>query len=258
MKVPVLNFENKKVKQIELPACFNAVIRPDIIHKVFWASQKPQLYGSYILAGKQVSASGKQSHRRHKYKTLYGHGISRVPRKVMTRRGERFYWIGAFAPGTVKGRAAHPPKPIKRARKINKKEKQIALKSAITATSSRKILEEKYKKFKVKIDLPIVVESSVIEKSAKEISKFLLKLLNIQKEIKKIRAGKGKRRGRKYKKTKILLVTSVKEDVKKLKNFGFDIVKTNQLNITLLAPGGTPGRIIIWTEKAIGELGNKK
>ena len=255
MKVPILNFEMQKTKEIELPSCFTSRVRADIIHKIFEASKKQQPYSSYILAGKEASASGKQRHRRHKYKTLYGLGVSRVPRKVLTRRGERFYWRGAFIPGTVGGRAAHPPKTAKRELKVNKKEKKLALNSAIAATASPDVLEKKYKLKLKQIKLPIIIESSIIEKKAKEIVAFISKLLGIKvKEEKKVRAGKGKRRGRKYKKSvKVLVVTAPREKLK-VKSFGLDMVNVKQLSISLLAPGGTPGRIVIWTENAINEM----
>ncbi|MEM4152923.1 MAG: 50S ribosomal protein L4 [Candidatus Pacearchaeota archaeon] len=261
MKAQVLNIEGKKIKEIELPKCFEEEIRPDLIYKVFWTIQKRQQqpYGSYILAGKEVAASGKQRHRRRKWKTLYGKGISRIPRKTLSHRGEQFYWIGAFIPGTVGGREAHPPKPIKRKIKINKKEKQKALFSAIAASSIKDIIEKKYPKIKLKTELPVVISSEVIDRKAKEIINLFENLFGIKlKKNKKIRAGKGKKRGRKYKgSNKVLLVISKDEKVR-IKKYGVDVVKTNQLNILNMAPGGIPGRLVVWTEKAINELNKLK
>ena len=255
-KAVVIGIEGKKVKEINLPSSFKAKIREDIIHKVFEATKKQQPYATYKLAGKEVSASGKQSHRRRKYKTLYGSGVSRIPRKILTRRGERFYWQGAFISGTVGGMAAHPPKGKRKKLKINKKEKRIAIKGAIAATTSKKILEKKYPKLKITCKLPVILESSVLEQKTKDIIRLISKIFGIKiGPVKKVRAGKGKRRGRKYKKIKrVLFVTSTKENVKKLKNFGIDIAQVSQLNISILASGGTPGKIVVWTEKAIEDL----
>jgi len=260
MKAPVIDIEGKEIKEITLPPCFSAEIRPDLIHKVFWAIQKRQMqpYGAYVLAGKEVAASGKQRHARRRWKSLYGRGISRIPRKTLMRRGEQFYWVGAFIPGTVGGREAHPPKPIKKQAKINKKENRKAINSAIAASASKEILEKKYPKLKIE-KLPLVIDSSVLNKKPKEIVALIEKLIGIKiKKEKKIRAGKGKRRGRRYKgSAKVLLVTASDENAR-LANYGIDVAKTNQLNILLLAPGGTPGRIIVWTEKAIKELERRK
>lgn len=251
--VSVKGFEGE-TKKIELPSCFEAEIRHDLIHDVWRAQRQQQPYGTYLLAGKESVASGKFKHRRHVYKTLYGLGVSRIPRKVLSRRGERFYWKGAFVAGTVGGRAAHPPKIIKRTLKINKKIRKLALNSAIAATASQKLIEKKYNK---KLELPIVIDSSVLGKKTKEVVHFISELVGIKMQKKKIRAGKGKRRGRKYKKSRLLLIASKKEKVKQLRNFGFEVVNVNQLNIPLLAPDGTPGRIVVWTDKALEELREK-
>ncbi len=259
-KIAIIGIEGKKIKEITLPKIFNSEIREDIIHKVFETTKKQQPYGTYVLAGKDVAASGKQSHRRHKYKTLYGHGISRIPRKVLTRRGERFFWRGAFIPSTVGGMRAHPPRAIRRQKKINKKERKIAIDGAIAATASKKMIEKKYSKLKISVGLPIIIDSSTLEQKNKDSIRLLSQTLGIKiKPIKKIRPGKGKLRGRKYKKTrKILLITANDENATKLKNFGLDINKVNQLNILNLAPGGISGRITIWTEKAIKDIGGMK
>jgi large subunit ribosomal protein L4e len=79
------------------------------------------------------------------------------------------------------------------------------------------------------------------------------------KKAKKIRAGKGKRRGRKYKFAKGPLLV-IKEDygiVKAMKNIpGFEVAKIENLSIELLAPGAMPGRFVIWTQSAFNELNN--
>ena len=62
----------------------------------------------------------------------------------MSRRGTRMNWVGAFAPGTVGGRRAHPPKSEKIWwEKINEKEKAKAIRSAITATILKDIVAER-------------------------------------------------------------------------------------------------------------------
>ena len=73
----------------------------------------------------------------------------------------------------------------------------------------------------------------------------------------KIRAGKGKRRGRRYKSgTSVLIV--INEDkglVKAARNIkGVDISTVDNLNAELLAPGTHAGRLTIWTESALEKL----
>ena len=73
----------------------------------------------------------------------------------------------------------------------------------------------------------------------------------------KRRAGKGKARGRKLKKKKsILIITSKEASVYRAARnlIGVDICSVSNLNAELLAPGGMPGRLTIWTESAIKKL----
>ena len=75
--------------------------------------------------------------------------------------------------------------------------------------------------------------------------------------IKKIRAGIGKLRGRKYRRKKGLLIV-VGEDcplAKSGRNIpGIEVVTPNQLNAELLAPGKMVGRVTLYTENAINKL----
>ncbi len=88
----------------------------------------------------------------------------------------------------------------------------------------------------------------------------MLKKLGMEKELerikeRKIRAGKGKMRGRKYKKrVGPLFVVSKRCDLmKSARNLG-DVILVKDLNAEALAPGTQPGRLTLWTESAIKEL----
>jgi len=244
-----------ETKKIDLPECFSAEIRTDLIQEVWRIQRTNQPYGAFVLAGKQDVARGKFRHRRHKWKTLYGLGVARGAKKMMSRRGERFYWRGAFNSGTVGGREAHPPKTVPGRIKINKKIRELALRSSVAATASAEFIEKKYGE-KFGREMPLIMSSDILSKKPKEIAGFIEKLLKISLlKKKKIRAGKGKARGRKYKSvSKILLITSSKENAAKMNCFGLETLKTNHLNVPVLSPGGTPGRIAIWTEKAVEEM----
>jgi len=110
MKARILDTNGKKTKEITLPSFFSHKIRYDLIAKILEAKKTRQPYSPSPVAGNQHSASGKIRHRRHVWKTHYGKGISRIPRKIMTRRGSQFNWVGATIPSTRGGRRAHPPK----------------------------------------------------------------------------------------------------------------------------------------------------
>jgi len=260
MKSQILSIEGKKIREIELPKLFSEKIREDIIKKVFESEKMWQPYGPYFKAGRQHSASGIVVHRRHKWKSAYGRGISRIPRKIMWRRGTQFYWIGAEISGTRGGRKAHAPKPEGsiRINKINKKEYNLALRSALASTLNDKNLNSRYSRLSnIKLsNLPIIVESRILELKSKEFNDSLKKILGdlfiVSEKEKKIRAGKGKRRNRRYKKSAgVLFILGNKEN---LKIKSVDSKKVSELLVSDLYP---IGRLVIFTENAIKDLETK-
>jgi len=261
MKVKILNSEEKTEREIELPKIFFSKIREDIVQKTYEAEKKISPYSPFLMAGKQHSASGKIRHSRKVWKTQYGHGISRVPRKIFWRRGNQFYWVAAEVASTRGGRRAHPPRieHFLARKKINKKEKSLALKSGIAATCSSEMIKKRYsslKDKKLEINLPLIISSEILKLKTKEFFSFLEKNLGDLQDLaiqnKKIRAGKGKARGRKYKKSAgLLLVVSNNE---KFKILGIDVKKVSELKISDLWP---LGRLTAYTEQAVQELGEK-
>ena len=261
MKANILTIEGKKKSQIDLPKCFSEKVRPDLIQKIIENKKTKQPYAPSPVAGKQHSASGKLVHKRHVWKSQYGRGMSRIPRKALSRRGSQFNWVGAIAPNTRGGRRAHPPKAVSMINdnKINKKELKFAMRSAISATIMPKIVSQRYLTLKdTKIEVPFIVESKIASLKTKQfissLKKILGKLFETSTKKKTIRSGKGKMRGRKYKKTAgILIVIGSKE---KIKSKAYDIVNVDKLGVIDLAKGGI-GRLTIYTEEAIKELGEK-
>ncbi|MAH03485.1 50S ribosomal protein L4 [Candidatus Pacearchaeota archaeon] len=262
MKANILDITGKEKGKIDLPKCFSQKVREDILSKVLEAKKTKQPYSPSPVAGKQHSAKGKVIHRRHVWRSGYGRGASRVPRKIMSSKGSQFNWEAAEIPFAKGGMRAHPPKVLSmiNTKKINKKELKIALFSAISATANEKKLIRKYERLNEKIDnLPLIVESSITSLKAKELISSLKKILGKQLfdlalQKKKVRAGIGKMRGRKYKKNAgLLLVIGNKE---KLQTNAFDIVNTGKLSVTNLAKGGS-GRLTLYTEQSIKELGER-
>lgn len=249
MVVKVLNLEGEAVKEIELPKVFKTPVRPDLIRRAFLAikTARIQPQGRDPMAGKRTTARS----------LGVGLGIARVPRIKGSRRA-------ALAPMTVGGRRAHPPTTEKKIReRINRKEKSLALKSAIAATAY-KFFVKKRGHVVEEIELfPLVVTDDLekLEKTA-EVRDLLIKLgvwadVIRAKEGIRVRAGKGKMRGRRYKKPKsVLIVVGKKGSVlKAAKNLpGVDVALVDKLNVELLAPGGEPGRLTVWTEAAIEYL----
>ncbi len=261
MKLEVLNLENEKSSSVTAPKQFEEPVRKDLVVRAVHAvqSHEEQPSGADERAGKKHSAD--LSRKRRDYRGSYGFGISRVPRKILSGRGMRLNWEGAESPGTVGGRRAHPPKAEKKTdKKINKKERRKAIRSAMAATLNKDLVEERG--HVVGKNYPFVVEDS-IENLTKTKELFqTLKRLGFEKDLargkkKKVRSGKGKSRGRKYKRKKsLLLVSSQNCPLERAASNlpGVDYTVVDELNAKTLAPGGHVGRVTVYTKSAIERL----
>lgn len=262
MKTKILDVNGKQGKEITLPKCFDVKVREDIVAKVLEAKKIKQPYAPSPVAGKQHSASGILIHQRKVWKSQYGRGISRIPRKIISRRGSQFNWIGAEVSNTRGGRRPHPPKILSflNKLKVNKKELKLAYESALSASADKKFVEEKYSRIdKINKDVPFVVEEKLTTLKAKELLTSLKKILgeklfDLSVQKKSVRSGKGKLRGRKYKSNAGLLI--VIGDKEKLKTTAFEIVNVKKLGVNDLAKGGV-GRLTVYTENAIKDLEEK-
>jgi large subunit ribosomal protein L4e len=265
MELKIISTDGKETGKVKLPSQFAEPLRQGLISRVALALQSHirQPYGADPRAGKKASA--RLSRRRRKYKGAYGKGISRVPRKTMLRRGTQFQWVGAFAPGTVGGRRAHPPVVEKiLAQKINDKERKKALRSALAATVSADAV--KARGHDAPAGYPFVADNKFEEMKETGKVEEILNKLGFGNELertseRKIRAGKGKSRGRKYKSKKgILIVVSGKCNLAlSAKNIpGIDVAEARNLNVNLLAPGGMPGRLTLFTQGAIEKIDKEK
>ena len=184
---------------------------------------------------------------------MYGKGISRVPRKITWRRGMQMGWTGATSPGCVGGRRAHPPLVEKIWEdKINKKEKSKDMRSTLSG-----LVENK--------KLMITVSDFENINKTKDTQKILEKI-GLKKELErtkeeKIRIGKGKYRGRRFKEKKGVLII-VSDDCKLMKAArnikGCDITNVNSLNPSLIAARNGNFRQVIFTENALNKLEKEK
>jgi large subunit ribosomal protein L4e len=262
MKTKIYSIDGKAGKEIELPECFSANVREDIVSRVLEAKKTMQPYAPSLVAGKQHAAKGKLVHRRHVWRSGYGRGASRVPRKIFSRRGSQFNWEAAEVPFARGGMRAHPPKVLGHinSSKINKKEFKLAFLSALSATANKEQVTKKYDSIEKIRELPIVIENKIASLKIKELLSSLKKILgknlfNVAVRKKSVRAGKGKLRGRKYKSTAgMLFVIGEKE---KLKTNAFDVKTVKNLGIKDLAQGGL-GRLTVYTEQAIKEIADKE
>ena len=246
----VFDLNGKEVNKLNLPKIFNTPTRPDVIKRavVTIQSHKYQPQGRDPMAGKRNTAESRHA----------GLGIARVPR--LKERGSR----AAFAPGTVGGRSAHPPRAEKNIKKkIPKKEMRLALRSAVAATGSKEVVASRGHMVDDVPDFPLVVVDEIQSlKRTQDIEEVLVNLgvwsdIFRVKESRKVRAGKGKMRGRKMKQAiGPLLVISKNDGVAEAaRNLpGVEVVSVENLNAEVLAPGTHPGRLTVWTNSAFKKL----
>jgi len=182
----------------------------------------------------------------------------------MLHRGTRFNWTGAFVPSAVGGRAAFPPKSEKIwTRKINTKERRKSLRSAIAATLDPKLVQQRHK---LPASFPFILSAAFEDIVKTKDAKKAFETMGLAVEIsrvsdRKIRAGTGKSRNRKYitKKGPLIVVSGDCKLSKAVKNIsGFDVIDVRHINIDYLAPGAVPGRLTLWSEPAIDIMSKEK
>lgn len=246
----VFSLQGKPVGKIALPPVFETPIRPDVIKRAVLAIQSARLQpqGRDPMAGKRTSAESRGVDL----------GIARIPR--IKGPGAR----AALAPGTVGGRAAHPPTSEKKiVKRIPRKEKRLALFSAIAATGHKEIVASRGHAVEDVPSIPLVVVDDLAKlKKTREVEEALISLGLLSdiyrvRESRKVRAGKGKMRGRKMKQAvgPLIVVAENSEIIKAAENIpGLDVVAVRDLNAEVLAPGAHPGRLAVWTVGAIKKL----
>ena len=177
---------------------FEEEYRPDLIKRAVIALQSTrfQPHGTDPFAGIRSSAVGWGS----------GRGASHVPR---IKNGAR----AAKVPQAKGGREAHPPVVEKvLIKEINRKEKQKALSSAVAATVQPDLVKSRGHIFDGEV--PFVMEdrfgelTRTTEVIAALSAAGLYADVERAKESKKVRPGRGKMRGRRYKQRKSLLIVT--------------------------------------------------
>lgn len=253
-----MSSNNKETGSVILPLQFNEPIRPDLIKKAVLSLQAEhrQPYGAFPMAGKRSSSI--VSKRRRDYRGSYGIGIARTPRKVMSRRGTRMNWVGAFAPNTVGGRRSHPPKADKIwTQKVNKKENRKAIRSALSATLNKDYVTGRG--HRLPQAFPFIIDNSFesLTKTKDAIAAF--NSLGLAEELARTsktvrRAGRGKLRGRarKIPVGPLIVISKACPLERTIQGIpGMSSARVDSLNAEILAPGTHPGRLTIFTAGAI-------
>lgn len=259
MSVAVYNLKGSKKGSVSLARIASIPVREDIIKRAVASerSKVRQSYGADPLAGKRTSAH--YHGRRGIRLTMMNRELARMKRI----HGHGFLnFTARFVPQARKGRKAHPPKATKDYTKnINQKERFFAVLSAMAAGTDKKLVKSRGHAVNG-TELPLVFSDDfeTLKKSKDVVA--LLKRAGLEKELdrlkkKKVRAGKGKARGRKYVRKRGPLVI-VKEDrgiVRAVRNIpGVDASPLGDLTVSMVAPGGRPGRLLVFTESALKEV----
>lgn len=264
--VPVLSVEGKERRTVHLPKVFDEPVRADLIARAVQAARanRRQPYGA--------PRQGVWAGRRHSTEWWgKGRGASRVQR---LKGGQD----AATSPNNVGGARAHPPRVAQvRSEKINVKERRKARRSAIAAVARSELVAARGHTWDTGFKLPIVLEAdfeTLFERALRERSKddetsptkALLDVLHnigLDADIERaragvhVRAGRGKMRGRRKKGPRSVLIVASNATtlVRAARNLpGVDVVSPRGLSTESLAPGGTPGRLTVFTESALGEI----
>jgi large subunit ribosomal protein L4e len=253
IEVPVYSATGEVQGNVRLPDVYRVPVRKDLIHRVFMSefTAAIQPKGRDPMAGMRTTAVSLGIH----------HGLARVPRVKGSTRAR-------LAPFVRGGRLAHPPRVDENIKEeVNKLERLMGTMSALAATAYVDLVRARGHVFEASA-VPIVIDSAVLQsvKRTRE-ARELLKKLGVYSDIEraaegtKIRAGKGKMRGRRYVEPKSVLF--VLEDhaspfaiaVKGLP--GVDVVEPQLVSVLELAPGGVPGRLTVVTTKSLELLASR-
>ncbi|MDY6764176.1 MAG: 50S ribosomal protein L4 [Halobacteria archaeon] len=250
MKVKLYSNDGSQDESVDLPDAFEEAYRPDLIQRAFLAANanSKQPYGADPFAGLRTSAESWGS----------GRGAAHVPRIKNGRRAAR-------VPHVKGGRKAHPPKSEKKiGEKVNKKERKKAVRSAVAATANRDLVSQRGHRFSDDVELPVVMNDGFEDLVKTREVVEVLENIGLHEDIeradegRKIRSGRGKTRGRKYKTPRSILFVTAKENFKAARNLaGADVVSAENLSVLDLAPGGVAGRLTVWTEPALEVLNER-
>lgn len=256
MEAAVNSLDGNKARSIQLPHAFTEQVRPDLINRAVNAENSARLQpqGHFALAGMQTSARyyGAMS----SYRTGRHMGRAIRPREKL---GGGSQGRVRRIPSSVKGKRAHPHVIEKiLIENINAKEYQKAIASSIAATASNEYVRQKREA------LPLVMANEIESiRKTKEVVALLerLKLADLLAKGAEKRARKGVRRSARQSirpKTLLIVVGEDKGILAAARNIpGVDICKVDDLKVNLLAPGGMPGRMTVWSESAVSSLEEK-
>ncbi len=249
-KVNVYSLNGEVLRTEALPEVFSTAYRPDVIHRP-WSPRSPTRGSPTVRSLAPVSALG-----------------------VHLGQGPRCGPCPEAGPGSqgcrvppTSWRSPRPPAPgredLDHEGQPEGEDPRQALRAAATADEEK--VRARGHRFNEGLTLPVVVEDRLEDvKSTSEVLDTL-KSIGVSDDVIRakdgirIRAGRGKMRGRPYRMPRSLLIVVSAHDaavVKGARNLpGVEVAFAEMLNPGHLAPGGMPGRLTVFTESALKKIG---
>uniref|UniRef100_A0A7S2QGF0 Large ribosomal subunit protein uL4 C-terminal domain-containing protein n=1 Tax=Zooxanthella nutricula TaxID=1333877 RepID=A0A7S2QGF0_9DINO len=254
--VSVYNCENpaEKTSTVPMPQALLSPLRPDLVRYIHTNVSKNKR--------QPISVGAKVGYETAAESWGTGRAVARVPRAPgggTHRSGQ-----GAFGNMCRGGGMFSPTKTWRRwHRRVNVTQKRHAVVSALAASSLPPLVMARGHRIGQVAELPLVVSDSLESQTKTKQAVEILKKIGCTEELqrvidsKKVRAGKGKMRNRRYTMRRGPLVVYNEDNgiVRAMRNIpGVETACVTRLNLLKVAPGGTLGRFIIWTEGAFKKM----
>jgi len=237
-----------------MPTVLCSPLRPDLVRYIHMnmSKNKRQAYALSPKAGYGTAAESWGT----------GRAVARIPRVP----GGGTHRAGQAAFGNMcRGGGMFAPTKIWRRwhRRVNVTMKRHAVVTALAASTLPPLVMARGHRIGEVSELPLVVSTDAEKITKTKDAAKLLIGLGCQEELDKVsasrkaRGGVAKLRNRKYTMRRGPLVIYEKDDgiVRAFRNIpGVDTACVDRLNLLKLAPGGTFGRFVIWTEAAFKKL----
>jgi len=246
---------SSKVTTVPMANVLMSPLRPDLVRYIHTnvSKNKRQAISVGAKVGYETAAESWGT----------GRAVARVPRAPgggTHRAGQ-----GTFGNMCRGGGMFNPTKTWRRwHRRVNVTQKRHAVATALAASSLPPLVMARGHRIGDVAELPLVVSDGVESITKTKQAVETLKQLGCGEEMqrvldsKKVRAGKGKMRNRRYTMRRGPLVVYNEDNgiVRAMRNIpGVETACVTRLNLLKLAPGGNFGRFVIWTQAAFKKLG---
>jgi len=254
--VSVYQFDDasQKAGTLPMPAALTSPLRPDLVRYIHTnvSKNKRQALAVGAKVGYETAAESWGT----------GRAVARIPR--VPGGGTHRAGQAAFGNMCRGGGMFCPTKTWRRwHRRVPVGQKRHAVVTSLSASCLPPLVMARGHRIGEVAELPLVVSDGVESVQKTKQALDVLKKIGCAEELqrvldsKKVRAGKGKMRNRRYTMRRGPLVVYNEDNgiVRSMRNIpGVETACVDRLNLLKLAPGGNFGRFIIWTEGAFKKI----